>query len=38
MSTKNENEPFWASILFAAVQGVVNAVTMVICLKILGVI
>jgi hypothetical protein len=34
----NEKEPFWIKIILAAVQGVVNAVVLFICLKIFGVI
>lgn len=38
MSIKNEASPLWAKILFAVIQGVINAVIMIICLKIFGVI
>jgi len=38
MSTENEKEPFWAKIILAVIQGVVNAVVLFVCLKIFGVI
>lgn len=38
MSTKNDTSPFWAKILFAVIQGVINAIITIICLKIFGVI
>lgn len=36
MSTENGKEPFWSKIILAAVQGVVNAVALFVCLKIFG--
>lgn len=38
MSTENEKEPFWAKIVLAVVQGIVNAVVLFVCLKIFGVV
>lgn len=38
MSTENEREPFWARIVMAVVQGIVQAVVLFVCLKIYGVI
>lgn len=38
MSTANGKEPFWPKIILAAVQGVVNAVVLFVCLKIFGVV
>ncbi len=38
MSTENGKEPFWAKIILAVIQGVVNAVVLFVCLKIFGVI